>query len=69
MLICLVEVSRKFSYFLNIFLLSEIQNLFIWGYLKIFSKVLNIFFEFIGCQTMSRNFPKMFGAFEIFVGH
>jgi hypothetical protein len=29
MLICLVELSRKFSYFLNIFLFFEIQNIFI----------------------------------------
>jgi hypothetical protein len=25
-----------------------------------------MFFEFIVCQIMSRNFPRSFGAFEIF---
>jgi hypothetical protein len=24
-----------------------------------------MFFEFLGCQIMSRNFPRFFGAFEI----
>jgi hypothetical protein len=28
-------------------------------YLKTFSKALNMFFEFIGCQIMSRNFPRI----------
>jgi hypothetical protein len=37
-------------------------------YLKTFSKSLNIFFEFTGCQSMSRNFPRIIGAFKIFFG-
>jgi membrane associated rhomboid family serine protease len=66
MLICLVKVSRKFSYFSEYFFYFQKFKIYFLRYLKTFSKVLNMFFEFIGCQIMSRNFPRIFGAFEIF---
>jgi hypothetical protein len=66
MLICLEEVSRKFSYFFEYFFICRNSKSIYLRYLKIFSKVINMFFEFIRCQIMSRNFPRIFGAFEIF---
>jgi hypothetical protein len=66
MLIYLVEVSHKFSYFCEYFsILRESKSIYL-RYLIFSSKVLNMFFEFIVCQIMSRNFPRSFGAFEIF---
>jgi hypothetical protein len=63
MLIYLVEVCGKFSYFCEYFsILRESKSIYL-RYLKTFSIVLNMFFEFIVCQIMSRNFPKTFGAF------
>jgi hypothetical protein len=67
--ICLVEVARKFCIFLNIFYTFRNSKFIYLRYLKIFSKVLIMFFEFIRCQSMSRNFPRIFGAFEIFFGY
>jgi hypothetical protein len=52
MSICLVQVSRKFSFFFR-----DSKYIYL-RYLKTFSKILNMFFEFIGCQIMSMNFPK-----------
>ena len=69
MLIYLVEVSGKFSYFSEYFSIFQNSKSIYLRYLKTFSKVLNMFFEFIGCQIMSRNFPRIFGAFEIFCGY
>jgi hypothetical protein len=66
MLICLVEVSRKFSYFPEYFCIFPKFEIYLVEVLNFFSKVLNMFFEFIGCQIMFRNFPRTFGAFEIF---
>jgi hypothetical protein len=57
MLIYLVEVPDKCSR-IKIYLFEVLKKL----------KILNMFFDFIGCQLMSRNFPKSFRAFEIFVG-
>jgi hypothetical protein len=51
--ICLVEVSRKFLYIPEYFTKFKI---YLFEALKTFSKVLNMFFEFIWCQIMSRNF-------------
>jgi hypothetical protein len=55
MLICLVEVSCKFSYFFEYFSIFRNSKYIYLGYLKTFSKVLNMCFEFIGCQIMCRN--------------
>jgi hypothetical protein len=35
-------------------------------YLKTFSKALNMFFEFIGCQIMSKNFSWMLNMASTF---
>jgi hypothetical protein len=56
MLRCLVEVSRKFSYFSKYFYIFRNSKSIYFRYLKTFSKVINMIFEFIGCQIMSRNF-------------
>jgi hypothetical protein len=63
MLIYLVEVSDKFSYFYEYFSIFREPKSIYLRYLKTFSKVLNMFFEFIGCQIMSRNFSRIVGAF------
>jgi hypothetical protein len=60
MLLYLVEVSHKISYFSEYFSIFQNSKSIYLRYLKIFSKVLNMFFEFIGCQIMSRNFPRFF---------
>jgi hypothetical protein len=69
MLICLVEVFGKFSYFSEYFFYFSKFKIYLFEVLNTFSKVLNMFFEFIRCQIMSRNFPRSFGAFEILFGH
>jgi hypothetical protein len=68
MLIYPVEVSGKFLYFCEYVSILREPKSFYLRYLKSFSKVINMFFEFIVCQIMSRNFSKTFGAFEIFFG-
>jgi hypothetical protein len=59
----------NFHIFLNIFLFPQIKKSNYLRYLNFFPKVLNMFFEFIGCQVVSRNFPRMFETFEIFFRH
>jgi hypothetical protein len=68
MLIYLAEVSSKFSYFSEYFSIFREPKFVYLRYSRIFSKALNMVFEFIGCQVMSRNFPRIFEAFEIFFG-
>jgi hypothetical protein len=58
MLICLVDFFGKFSYFLEYFLFSEIQNYL--GYLKIFSKVLNMFFRSLDATSCLGSFLDFF---------
>jgi hypothetical protein len=69
MLICLVEVSDKFLQFCEYFSILRNSKSIYLRYLKTFSKVLDMFFEFNGCQIMSRKYPRIFGAFEIFFGY
>jgi hypothetical protein len=64
--ICLVEVARKFSYFLKYFSIFQNSKSIYLRYLKTFSKVINMFFEFIGCQIMSRNFLEFFEPLRYF---
>jgi hypothetical protein len=66
MLIYHVEVSAKFSYFLEYFSIFREPKSIYLRYLKTFSKVLNMCFEFIGCQIMPRNFPRIFRASRYF---
>jgi hypothetical protein len=68
MSICLVEVSRKFSYFSNFFYFSKFK-IFLFEVIKNIFKSPKYVFEIIGCQIMFRNFPRIFGAFEIFFGY
>jgi hypothetical protein len=63
MLVYLVAAFDKFSYFSNNFSIFQKQKSTYLRYLKTFSKDLNILFEFIWCQIMSRNFPISFGTF------
>jgi hypothetical protein len=44
----------------KIYLFEELKNIL---------KISKYVFEFIGCQIMSRNFSRIFGALEIFFGH
>jgi hypothetical protein len=69
MLIYLVEAFDKFSYFSEYFSIFWKPKSNYLRYLKTFSKTLNMFFEFVGCQIMSRNFPRIFGVFMIFFRH
>jgi hypothetical protein len=59
MLIYLVEVLRKFSYFSEYFSIFQEPKSIYLRYLEIFTKVINMFFEFIGCQIM----PEIFLEF------
>jgi hypothetical protein len=49
----------KFSYFWNIFYFLE-TKIYLFEVLKTFLKALKMFFGFIRCQIMSRNFPRIF---------
>jgi hypothetical protein len=60
MLIYLVEVFGKFSYFSEYFSIFREQKYIYFMHLKTFSKVINMVFEFNGCQIMRRNFPRIF---------
>jgi hypothetical protein len=69
MLIYLVEVFGKFTYFSKFFSFFRNSNSIYLRYLKTYSKVLIMFFEFIRCEIMPRNFSIVFGAFEVFFRH
>jgi hypothetical protein len=68
MSICLVEVTRKFLYFSDFFYFLKFK-IYLFEILKNIFKSSKYVFEFIECQTMSRNVPIIFGAFEIFFGY
>jgi hypothetical protein len=57
MLIYLVEVFGKFSYFSEYFSIFQKPKSIYLRYLKTFPEGLDMFFEFIECQNISRNFP------------
>jgi hypothetical protein len=67
MLIYLVKVSRKFSYFSEYFFYFPKFKIYLFEVLKHFLEVLNKPFEFIGYQIMSRKFPRIFGALGYFL--
>jgi hypothetical protein len=57
MLIYLVEVFGKFSYFSEYFSIFQKPKSIYLRYLKTFPEGLDMFFEFIECQNISRHFP------------
>jgi hypothetical protein len=66
MLIYPIEAFGKFSYFFRIFFYFPKTKIYLFEVLKNILKSSNYFFEFIGCQIMSRNFTRIFGVFGIF---
>jgi hypothetical protein len=69
MLIYLIEAFGKFSYFSEYFSIFWKPKSIYLRYLKTFAKALNMFYEFIRYQIIFKNFPRIFGAIEIFFGH
>jgi hypothetical protein len=59
MSICLIEVAHKFSYFLNIFYFSNSKSIYL-RYIKIFSKVLNMFLSSLGAKSCLKIFLELF---------
>jgi hypothetical protein len=57
-----------FIYFLIFFYFPRTKIYLFEALKNIFKSTKNVF-ELIGCQIISRNFPRIFGAFEIFFGH
>jgi hypothetical protein len=51
MSICLVEVSRKFSYFSEYFSIYRNSKSIYLRYLKTFSKVINMFLSLLGAKS------------------
>jgi hypothetical protein len=64
MLIYIIEVSIIF-----IFFYFPRTKIYLFGILKNIFKSSKYVFEFIRCQIMFSNFPRIFGAFEIFFGY
>jgi hypothetical protein len=62
MLIYLIEALCKFSYFLEYFSIFREPKFIYLRYLKTFLEDLNMFFEFVGCQNISRKFSGIFGS-------
>jgi hypothetical protein len=60
MLTYLLEALGKFSYFSEYFsIFRNPKSIYLWN-LKIFLKILIMFFEFIRCQNIYRNFSGIF---------
>jgi hypothetical protein len=60
MLTYLIEALGKFSYFSEYFsIFRKPKTIYLWN-LKIFLEILIMFFEFIRCQNIYRNFSGFF---------
>jgi hypothetical protein len=66
MLIYLVEFSSDLFIFFRVFFYFPKTKNYLFEVLKTFLEALIMFFEFIGCQNMSRNFPGIFEPLEHF---
>jgi hypothetical protein len=62
MLIYLIEAHGKFSYFSEYFFIFLDAKSYLFEAPKMFLEPLNICFEFIGCQNISRNFSGIYGS-------
>jgi hypothetical protein len=60
MLTYLIEALGKFSYFSEYFsIFRKTKSIYLWN-LKMFLEILIMFFEFIRCQNIYRNFSGIF---------
>jgi hypothetical protein len=60
MLTYLIEALGKFSYFSEYFsIFWNPKSIYLWN-LKIFLEIIIMFFEFIRCQNIYRNFSRIF---------
>jgi hypothetical protein len=68
MSIYMVEVSHKFSYFLIFFYIFQNSKSIYLGYLKTFSKVLNMFLNSLGAKPSLGNFLDFLEPSRYFSG-
>jgi hypothetical protein len=62
MLVYPIEALGRFSHFSEYFSIFRKPKSIYFRYLKMFLKTLNMFFEFIRCQNISRNVSEIFGS-------